>query len=893
MHNTTGGGGGANGATPGQRKRKGRNRPYEALEREALAAEYQVGEITAKLPRKAARNPSANGHATGGSAGGRAGDAGDSAGGSRPGQNGHKPSVIDTARKFNSLGLDYLVYDTRTKNPNRDGWQNEPCPTIEAVERAVAGGPKNIGMQVRRHRVGRKSVGLQPVDVDLDTIEAVRIAPRHLPPTGLMWGRDRKPRSHYIYLLPEGERLKSGRCSFEDPSPPVVFTGKPNAHLLELRQSGQTVAPGSRHEDTGEQLRFELDGDGAPSIAAAETLMLAGERIRGPALVARFWHEGKRNNFAVPLAGFLWHGGLNEQDALSFMEDVCLGACDDETEKRLETVRATYRRGAAGENVSGGRTLIEEEYLTEQQVRTLRKWLKLKVEKYVGILGPDGLPLAGDGDGERFAAMWVGQVLYCADVDAWFIYDGARWVVDGDKEIRERAKAVVAEFRRVLGADSGKCGQNNIASYAECADYSKTMGNAGAISAMLVSAQSKPELRIRLAEFDADPLLFNAADGTLELDVTTGHVGFHLHRASDRLTMLSPAHFYPDATHPLYTQAMTRFYPEAEREEALEEMAGYALTGLPKRHSAELIGPHDAGKSTTLKLFGNTWGDYAASLAATNLTKNPHKGGDVGRPDLWRIRRKRLVTVSEFGPDDRLDVALYKTLTSGGDKLALRTFFDKTGGEDVVFAFSLWMSGNKPFGPPPDEDAAFARLIVLDCSHVVPEGKRDAAEEYATTNDPAVWDAALAAAVRGFKRLYGEKKGVLAGPASSQRAKEKLQNDLDPWANTLDSLFDFTSLESEPTDGVLWAEAWDEAKAQRQRVDERWKSSRRERDAFEAAMRRRLATGPHRSSARFENNVAWFHVRWQPDVGSLMLNTPARPERWADVQGKRNKQQHG
>src|SRR5260221_12413139 len=94
------------------------------------------------------------------------------------------------------------------------------------------------------------------------------------------------------------------------------------------------------------------------------------------------------------------------------------------------------------------------------------------------------------------------------------------------------------------------------------------------------------------------------------------------------------------------------------------------------------------------------------------------KGSDVGRPDLWRIRRKRLVTVAEVSPDDRLDVALFKSLTSGGDAMGLRTFFDAKGGEDVVFRCGLWVSGNKPCGPPPGEEGALARLECLAADKV-------------------------------------------------------------------------------------------------------------------------------------------------------------------------------
>ena len=453
----------------------------------------------------------------------------------------------------------------------------------------------------------------------------------------------------------------------------------------------------------------------------------------------------------------------------------------------------------------------------------------------------------------------AGSVLYCAAEDAWYLWDDKRWARDGVREVRERAKVVVGEFRRVLGEKQGTCGQNGIAPYPVCADYSKGMGSDANISAMLRSAQSKPEIRVTLDEFDADPLLFNCLNGTVELDTETGRVSSHLHNPADKITRLAPVNFYENAKHPLFEQYLERFFPESERRAFLGENAGYALTGLPKRHASQLIGPHDAGKSTTLKLFGAVWGDYGASLGANNLTKNPHKsGGDVGRPDLWRVRKMRLVTVSEVAPDDRLDVALFKSITSGGDKHALRTFFDATGGEDTVFSFALWMSGNKPYGPLPDEEAAFARLDVLDCSHVVAEGERDSREERDLTDAQEARDAAFAFALHGFARLYGDKHGVLTAPESSQAAKRKLIVDLDHWSAAMEELFEFTG---HPDDGVKKSEAWREAREVLQSV----RNSYREQQSFEDSMRRHRAVLTHRSS-RFGNAWYWEGVRWAENL---------------------------
>jgi hypothetical protein len=222
------------------------------------------------------------------------------------------------------------------------------------------------------------------------------------------------------------------------------------------------------------------------------------------------------------------------------------------------------------------------------------------------------------------------------------------------------------------------------------------------------------------------------------------------------------------------------------------------------------------------------------------------------------VKDKRAVTVDEFGSDDVLDVPLFKSITSGGGTYALRTFFDKTGGGDVVFKFGLWMSGNKPYGPPPDEDAAHKRIEVLDCTHVVPEEARKAEEEWALTHDQDVLDAAFALAVEGFKRLYGEKGGVLAGPESSQRAKEtlreKLRKKVDEWSAVVSELFVFTG---DADDGVLKTEAWLFAATEAD-ID---RNSRKEQGRFEDSFESRGAAVTH-SSGRWDGNRYWAGVQW-------------------------------
>ena len=202
--------------------------------------------------------------------------------------------------------------------------------------------------------------------MDLDALEVTRIAAKRLPPTGLRWGREGKPDSHWFYVS-AGAKYRA----WKDPTPGPGLSEK----LIEMRVKGQTVAPGSFHEGAGERIRFEPGGDKEPTTIYPDVLVAASDWMAAVALVARYWREGGRHDMALALAGLFWHGGSGEDQAVAFMEDLYDAAGDPEASNRVDCVHDTYKNGADGKRVVGGPSL--EQYLTKGQIQRLREWLGL------------------------------------------------------------------------------------------------------------------------------------------------------------------------------------------------------------------------------------------------------------------------------------------------------------------------------------------------------------------------------------------------------------------------------------------------------------------------------------------------------------------------------------
>lgn len=147
------------------------------------------------------------------------------------------------ASDYVSRGWSVVPVPFRSKAPIIDGWQSLRLAESQ-LDRYFGRDAQNIGILL-----GEPSGSL--IDVDLDHEKAVALAPSFLPPTGAIFGRSSKWRSHWLYYASQPIATRQFRL--------------PNKQMVvELRSTGgQTVFPGSIHP-SGE--RIEWDSTGAPAV---------------------------------------------------------------------------------------------------------------------------------------------------------------------------------------------------------------------------------------------------------------------------------------------------------------------------------------------------------------------------------------------------------------------------------------------------------------------------------------------------------------------------------------------------------------------------------------------------------------------------------------------------
>lgn len=172
-------------------------------------------------------------------------------------------SIRIAAERYTLRGWSVIPIPHRSKNPGFKGWERMRL-TPEVLDEHFNGRPQNLGVLL-----GEPSGWL--IDVDLDHLRAIELAPKFLPATPAVFGRPSKPRSHWIYRVTGPVATKK-------------FRSKSAGMLVELRSTGmQTVFPPSTHE-SDEAIRWD-GNEQAPAEVDPDELMESTKRLADAVLV--------------------------------------------------------------------------------------------------------------------------------------------------------------------------------------------------------------------------------------------------------------------------------------------------------------------------------------------------------------------------------------------------------------------------------------------------------------------------------------------------------------------------------------------------------------------------------------------------------------------------------
>ena len=264
------------------------------------------------------------------------------------------------------------------------------------------------------------------------------------------------------------------------------------------------------------------------------------------------------------------------------------------------------------------------------------------------------------GNAKRMIQLFQNVLLYCPTHGSWYVYDESRWKRDLDGAVARCAKATVATIFDEATTETDPGRQTNLRRHALRSE------SARALSSVVGLASTEIEVAIQSERLDADPWLFNAQNGTL--DLRTGQIQDH--DRTDYITKISNVAYDPNAECPLWEEFL--LYAMEEDQEVVDfihRFFGYCLTGLVTEQVLLFLeGTGNNGKTTALLMIMHVLGDYGIQGAPGLLLA---KKGESHPTEVADLEGARFVANSEVEKGKPFAEALIKQLT-GSDPIKAR-----------------------------------------------------------------------------------------------------------------------------------------------------------------------------------------------------------------------------
>jgi putative DNA primase/helicase len=234
---------------------------------------------------------------------------------------------------------------------------------------------------------------------------------------------------------------------------------------------------------------------------------------------------------------------------------------------------------------------------------------------------------------------------------------------------------------------------------------------------MVNLAQSDEAVGVMPVELDADPMLLNCENGTLDLQ--TGEL--RSHSRQDLITKLAPVEYDPSARCPQFEKFIHRIFGgNAQLIRYVRMCIGYALTGdVGEKALFFFYGTGDNGKTTLLETVRQMLGDYAGQVPIDTLMLKP-QGGIPN--DIALLKGLRFVTSSETEENQRLAQARLKYLTGMGTiqaRFLHREFFEFSPTHKIFFD-----ANHQPLANSGDP-AIWSRIKLIPFTVSIPDKEKD------------------------------------------------------------------------------------------------------------------------------------------------------------------------
>jgi P4 family phage/plasmid primase-like protien len=269
------------------------------------------------------------------------------------------------------------------------------------------------------------------------------------------------------------------------------------------------------------------------------------------------------------------------------------------------------------------------------------------------------------GNAQRLIDTHGKGLVYVRELDRWFRWTGMRWTEASHLDIEQLAQ----QTQRALFVEADQLNGDEKEAMMKFAFRSQTYAM---VRAMCGLAKADSRILVGVDQLDAETHLFGVGNGVV--DLRTGEL---LPPDPERLiTLGTEVEYDPTAKAPLWEQTLYEVFDgDLDLMGFFHRLVGYMMLGDPTENV--FVIPHGNGangKSTVLGLIREAFGTYAKTAQSTTFVSEREFGSGAGAPreDILRLRKARLVNISEPEEGAHLRESLVKQSTGGEDRMAAR-----------------------------------------------------------------------------------------------------------------------------------------------------------------------------------------------------------------------------
>ncbi|MPM36638.1 hypothetical protein SDC9_83237 [bioreactor metagenome] len=391
------------------------------------------------------------------------------------------------------------------------------------------------------------------------------------------------------------------------------------------------------------------------------------------------------------------------------------------------------------------------------------------------------------GNSRLFADFYRDTVRYVPERKLWYVFDGMRWIPDvGNLKTMSLCKEL-ADILLVYAAGIEDDGLKR-----KFGDNWWRWQNRRTRETILKDAQDI--YTTNMAEFDADPYLFNCHNGTLHLKT----MDFLPHDANDKLTKISQVVYDPSACCERFDAFVDEIMSsDRERADFLQRSLGYALSGDTRFECLFILfgATTRNGKGTLMESVLSVMGDYGSTVRPETISMKQNVSSQNPTEDIARLAGIRFANISEPSKGLLLNAAQVKSMT-GNDTLNARFLHENSF--DFRPRFKIFMNTN--YLPVITDITLFSsgRIMIIPFERHFEENEQDKTLK-PLFRKPENQSAILNWLLEGQRKLESE---GLSMPKAVVSATERYQHDSDKFALFIEDELELDSRGEERTSMV-------------------------------------------------------------------------------------------